>query len=275
MKKYLAILILSFVLVSCGKHENKQVISEFSENTELEISNIENNIIVENNSISNTGEIMEVWIGEKIEESLANFQEKEEKVIDTKKWWEEYKNTQYWFSISYPKQAYLDTKCWTGTKDELIDLKIFQKDNNFIIWYWKKLSNCKLIDVNSFEELDNIWIYFSIYNSKDVYSFVKENISEICKIDKIKQWAWNTNLEQIFIVMKTEIRECIEKNICNQYNVYTCSEPFYTLFDWKISKGVRIWYSNSDYFIQKYPTYQETMEKWSYDKEIINTFKFE
>lgn len=269
MKKYFFLLLLSFVLVSCEKEENTSIIT-----TEVQqITDSGNNIIDGDNSILNTWELIKTWS----EEVSVKSKEKEEIINNIKEWWEEYKNTQYWFSVSYPKQAYMQTKCWSETKDELVDLKIFQKDNKFKIWYWKKLSNCNLVDINSFEELSNFSINFSIYNSKNTDSFVKENIVEICKIDKTEKWELDSNLTEIFIVMKPEILECIENDTCNQYNRFSCGEPFYSLllFDLRVSKGVRFWYNSLDYYIQKYPTFQETIDKWSYDKEIVNTFKFD
>ncbi|MDD5769766.1 MAG: hypothetical protein PHE25_02260 [Candidatus Gracilibacteria bacterium] len=58
MKKYFVLLFLSFFLVSCNKNET-QPITETSKNITKEVSNSGNNIVVENNSISNTGEIKE------------------------------------------------------------------------------------------------------------------------------------------------------------------------------------------------------------------------
>jgi len=55
MKKYFVLLLLSFVLVSCGKQKNQLITtSEVTKNTEQEISENKENLVVENNSISNT-----------------------------------------------------------------------------------------------------------------------------------------------------------------------------------------------------------------------------
>jgi len=54
MKKYFVLLILSFVLISCNKTENQPITTtEVSKSTQQEAS--------ENNDISNTWEIVEVW----------------------------------------------------------------------------------------------------------------------------------------------------------------------------------------------------------------------
>lgn len=62
-----------------------------------------------------------------------------------------YSNFDFWFSISYPKSAYMKTKCWANTNDELVSLGIssFEENNSFKIWYSKKLKNCQLITQNS------------------------------------------------------------------------------------------------------------------------------
>lgn len=71
MKKYFVLLLLSFVLVSCNKTETQPII-ETQKNTTQEVSKNGNNVVVDNNSISNTGKIIETWSGEKIEENANN-----------------------------------------------------------------------------------------------------------------------------------------------------------------------------------------------------------
>lgn len=68
MKKYFILLLLSFVLFSCNKTETQPITSEVPKNTQPELSKNEKNIVVENNSISNTGEIIE----DKNEEIVEN-----------------------------------------------------------------------------------------------------------------------------------------------------------------------------------------------------------
>lgn len=62
MKKYFVLLLLSFVLVSCGKEENQPVTNTESQKvTEQKVFKNNENAVVENNSISNTWEIIETW----------------------------------------------------------------------------------------------------------------------------------------------------------------------------------------------------------------------
>ena len=78
MKKYFVLLLLSFVLVSCGKQKNQLITtSEVPKNTEQEISENKENLVVENNSISNTWEVIEVWSWEITENNSISIENKE------------------------------------------------------------------------------------------------------------------------------------------------------------------------------------------------------
>lgn len=73
MKKYFVLLLLSFVLISCGKQENQPItITEVPKNMEqvvVENKEDKEDTIVENNEISNTWEIIENWSGENVKEN--------------------------------------------------------------------------------------------------------------------------------------------------------------------------------------------------------------
>ncbi|MDD5770557.1 MAG: hypothetical protein PHE25_06305 [Candidatus Gracilibacteria bacterium] len=76
MKKYLVLLLLSFVLVSCGKQENQPITTtEVPKNTRQEVSNSGNNIVVGNN----TGAMIETGSGEIVENSLVTNENSTEK----------------------------------------------------------------------------------------------------------------------------------------------------------------------------------------------------
>ena len=116
MKKYFFLLLLSFVLVSCGKQESKPITTnKVPKNTQQEVSENKNNVVIENDSISNTWEIIETWSGESIEDSLVNMEVKEnlqstqsDEILDKKTSiadnWKIYQNSTLWLKINYPQE---------------------------------------------------------------------------------------------------------------------------------------------------------------------------
>jgi len=68
MKKYFALFLLSFVLVSCGKQENQPMLTyEVPKNTEQEVSENKGNLVAENSNVSSTEEIVDSWSWDNIE----------------------------------------------------------------------------------------------------------------------------------------------------------------------------------------------------------------
>lgn len=82
MKKYFILLLLSFVLFSCNNRETQPISSEVPKNTQQELSKNEKNIVVENNSISNTGEIIEAKNEEIVENKNIEYK-KVENIFET------------------------------------------------------------------------------------------------------------------------------------------------------------------------------------------------
>lgn len=82
MKKYFILLLLSFVLFSCNKTEIQPVTPEVQKNTQLEVLKNEKSIVVENNSISNTGKIIEAK-NEEIVENKNIESKKVENIFET------------------------------------------------------------------------------------------------------------------------------------------------------------------------------------------------
>lgn len=189
-----------------------------------------------------------------------------------------YSNFDFWFSISYPKSAYMKTKCWTDTKDELIPLEVATENNIFRIWYTKKLEDCQLVKSNSKEDIKfgDSGIVFQVYQAESKEDFIKKIYGSKCIIDTEKNEStlrFTQPIQSIKIKKSDSIKECIDNNSCPNER-FTCAEPKMYFYDPVVKKWVAIQYSNADYYIQKYPTYEETMKKWFYDNEIIQSFKF-
>lgn len=102
--------------MSCGKQESKPITTnKVPKNTQQEVSENKNNVVIENDSISNTWEIIETWSGESIEDSLVNMEVKEnlqstqsDEILDKKTSiadnWKIYQNSTLWLKINYPQE---------------------------------------------------------------------------------------------------------------------------------------------------------------------------
>lgn len=101
MKKYLVLFLLNFVLVSCWKQENQPVATiEIPKNTKQEVSKNKENLFVENNSISNTWEVIDVWSWKITENNSISIEKKEnlqntesDEILDKKDLWN-------WFTLN-------------------------------------------------------------------------------------------------------------------------------------------------------------------------------
>lgn len=191
-----------------------------------------------------------------------------------------YSDFDRWFSISYPKYAYMKTKCWVNMKDELVSLGIsyFDEIDTFLIWYSKELKNCQLVTHNPNDgiQFGDSGIVFQIIWAESKEEFIREIYGSDCIIDTKKSDStlrFTQPIQNIKIKKSDSIKKCVENNSCPN-EVFTCSDPKMYFYDPVFKKWVAIQYSNADYYIQKYPTYGETMKKWSYDMEIIQSFKF-
>lgn len=184
----------------------------------------------------------------------------------------QFTNTKYSFSLSYPEKAFLSvcdnttTNGFPTDKIKPIPLKIYQKENSFKVAYEQQVEtinkNCELKQITNYDELEHRGLKFEIYLAETAEKFIHKAYDSKCLIrDEI---TIDDDLKRILIKRDPE-----DPWLCED------SAFLYNMYDSNTKKGVVFHRSNADYYIQKYPTYQETMKKGSFDNEILSSFHFD
>lgn len=190
---------------------------------------------------------------------------------------ESYQDSENGFSFLYPKAAYLKTKCGADTKDELVPVSVFHQNATALVAYSKSLKNCEMAEHPALPvKMGDAGIVFEVFPAKTKEEFVAKIYGTDCVVnqksmDKVRDFP--ADLEYVGIRQSDDIQKCLEDGSCPQ-QARVCGDAVRHFYDAKLGKGVRIQYSNADYYLQKYPTYMETMEKGAYDAEIIKSFRF-
>ncbi len=192
MKKYFVLLLLSFVLVSCGKQKNQLITtSEVPKNTEQEISENKENLVVENNSISNTWEVIEVWSWEITENNSISIENKEnlqntesDEILYKKDLWN-------WFTLNQTE------------------------DKTNVLFNWSVIKTYN----HSSKEIPFIWDEWCEELSK------KFNL--IWNI-----WVWNWKQETWDSLWEKWQKECLRENYKNTLDVEKINQIFFTINKW-------------------------------------------
>lgn len=254
MKKYFVLLLLSFVLVSCNKVETQPIITEVSKNTQKEVSNTGNNIIVKNDSISNTGEIIDTWSGKIIEKIEIN-----EKI---KNWdYKSYSNNEVWISFKYPigwgDVTYSYQKWQNYWISEIENLTSIDKTEgiNFVIWFTK--SNIKFTFYNS----NYLWTNYpnSFYKIDNPNSYI-DNFQEVSKNHNICVFKYDfsgyTNNDPQPSTYDTLLNDCKDNinSIFYKHSQFFWSEGYLYTYHHKFLSYFKTNFNKFPYLIIEYST---------------------
>lgn len=190
MKKYLVLFLLNFVLVSCWKQENQPVATiEIPKNTKQEVSKNKENLFVENNSISNTWEVIDVWSWKITENNSISIEKKEnlqntesDEILDKKDLWN-------WFTLN-------QTEDKTNVLFNGIIIKTYNHISKEIPFIWDEW--CEKL-TKKFDLIWNNWVWNWKQETWDSLwekwqkECLRENYKNTLSIEKINQTFFTIN----------------------------------------------------------------------------------
>lgn len=194
MKKYLVILILSLTLVSCGKNENPEVMSNNVETPKQEVSNTINPEVSQNEK-SNTWEVIESWSWATEDDLVSN--EKNEDLVNKKWRYLKYNSFPDFFSLSYKydnwRIFYRNSEInWANYDKFQISIGFnweLAKDDKYVYIHWEILEWADVDTIQNIWTCWGVWEMFLIIKDKnDVYTSWIHNLNIDNKTKKYLYW---------------------------------------------------------------------------------------
>lgn len=283
MKKYFVLLILSFVLVSCNKTET-QPITEKPKTIQEKVVENKEKIVVENNAVSNTGEIIESWSWVTEDDLVSN--EKNEDLMNKKWRYLKYNSLPDFFSLSYNynnwKIFYRNSEInWANYDKFQISIGFnweLAKDDKYVYMHWEILEWADL------DTIQNVWIYWGIWemflvikDKNNVYTSWIHNLNIDNKTKNYQYWKdfrfdatsfyldeWNSYfIDKNWKYLQSDL------NLNKIWEVNSITETTNNI-KWLNYENSKLWFSFS------YPekAYMQT-KCWSEDMELVDLKVFE